>query len=142
MLYALLLGVVLKALNISIPTVLWQPLENLSDAFLAIALLTLGAQLAYVQLKKFNKLLLLSILGRLFVSPALALGLIFILGLDGIVAQSLFIASSFPSSRNSAQFALEFDHHPELAGQIVLVSTILSSLTVGVVIYVAEVLFG
>lgn len=109
---------------------------------MAIALLTLGAQLAYVQLKKFNKLLLLSILGRLFVSPALALGLIFILGLDGIVAQSLFIASSFPSSRNSAQFALEFDHHPELAGQIVLVSTILSSLTVGVVIYVAEVLFG
>ena len=142
MLYALLLGVFLKAIHLELPNFIWEPLENLSDAFLAIALLTLGAQLAYVQLKKFDKIIILSIVGRLIVSPALALGLIFILGLDGIVAQSLFIASSFPSARNSAQFALEFDHHPELAGQIVLLSTILSSVTVGVVIYTSQILFG
>ena len=63
------------------------------------------------------------------------------MGLDGVIAQSLFIASSFPVSRNSATLALENDVYPNLAAQTVLVTTILSSLTVTVVVYLASVLF-
>jgi malate permease and related proteins len=66
---------------------------------------------------------------------------IFILGLTDITAQALFIASSFPSSRNSALLALEYDNYPEYASQAVLLTTIISSITVAVVVYLSKILF-
>ncbi|MBZ5751004.1 AEC family transporter [Metabacillus rhizolycopersici] len=44
--YALLLGMVFNSLSVKIPFFLWSPIENLSSAFLAMALITLGAQSA------------------------------------------------------------------------------------------------
>ena len=46
--------------------------------------------------------------------PLLALAVIYILNIDGIVAQSLFIASSFPTSRNTSTIAMEYQIEPEL----------------------------
>ncbi len=139
--YALILGFILNSLNVDIPSFLWNPIKSLDNAFLAVALVTLGAQSAYLKLTKFSLPLTLSVVGRLLISPALALLIIFILKLDGTVAQGLFIASSFPSSRNSAQFALEYGTHPEYAAQAVIMSTMLSSVTVTMVVYLAKVIF-
>ena len=71
----------------------------------------------------------------------LALAVIYILNIDGIVAQSLFIASSFPTSRNTSTIAMEYQIEPELHAQIVLFSTIFSIITVTVVIYLSYILF-
>ena len=128
-------------LVIPIPAFIWHPLQNVSNAFLAIALVTLGAQSAYLQFKQLSSALIFSLLGRLVVSPILALILILLLHLEGTTAQALLIASSFPTSRNSAVFALEYGNHPEYAAQVVLLSTLLSSLTVTVVVYVSKLLF-
>lgn len=141
MLYALLLGLAFQAFHIKIPVFLWNPIENVANAFLAIALLALGAQVAYIKLRKFDLVLLLSCLGRLVISPFIALALIYLLGMGGTTAKALFIASSFPASRNSAQLALEYNTYPEHAGQTVLVTTLLSAVTVTFVVYLAGVLF-
>lgn len=141
MLYALILGLGFQAFQIKIPAFLWNPLENVADAFLAMALLALGAQVAFIKLRTFDSVLLMSLLGRLVFSPIIALGLIYLLSLEATTAQALFIASAYPSSRNSAQFALEYDNYPEHAGQAVLMSTLLSSITVTFVIYLSGVLF-
>jgi malate permease and related proteins len=82
-----------------------------------------------------------TVIGRLVISPCIALLLIFLLGLTGTIAQALFIASSFPTSRNSALLALEYNNHPDIASQAVLLTTILSSITVTFVIYLSRVLF-
>ncbi|WP_249869158.1 AEC family transporter [Oceanobacillus saliphilus] len=140
-LYALLLAVLFQAFQINIPAFIWNPIESASAAFLAIALLSLGAQIAYIKITKPDKVLISSIIGRLIVAPAIGLGLILLMGITGTTAQALLIASSFPASRNSAQLALEYDNYPESAGQIVLVTTILSSLTVTFVVYLAGVIF-
>ena len=58
-----------------------------------------------------------------------------------VVAQSLFIASSFPTSRNSSSLALEYDVESKTAAQTVLFSTIVSCITVTVVIYISMLLF-
>ena len=79
--------------------------------------------------------------GRLLMGPLLALAVIYILNIDGIVAQSLFIASSFPTSRNTSTIAMEYQIEPELHAQIVLFSTIFSIITVTVVIYLSYILF-
>ncbi|WP_166240237.1 AEC family transporter [Paenibacillus turpanensis] len=141
-LYALVLGLLLNITSVPIPVFLWNTIENMSNAFLAVALLTLGAQSAYIQIKRVSLPLIWSLVGRLILSPCIASGVILLLGLDGIVAQALFIASSYPSSRNSAQLALEYNQHPEYAAQAVLLSTLLSSFTVAVVVYLSTVLYG
>ncbi|MFT9846254.1 AEC family transporter [Aneurinibacillus sp. REN35] len=139
--YALLLGLLCNALAITVPTFLWKPIENSANAFLAIALITLGAQSAYLKIKHFSLPLVLSLIGRLLLSPTVALLIILSLGLDGTLAQALLIASSFPTSRNSALFALEYNNHPEYAAQAVLLSTLCSSVTVTVVVYASKLLF-
>lgn len=73
--------------------------------------------------------------------PLVALAMIYLLNIDGIVAQSLFIASSFPTSRNTSTIAMEYQIEPELHAQIVLFSTLFSIITVTVVIYLSYILF-
>ncbi|MGM0873454.1 MAG: AEC family transporter [Bacillota bacterium] len=139
--YALLLGMIFNALAIKIPFFLWRPIEDISNAFLAIALITLGAQSAFLKITTFSLPLLLSLIGRLMLSPIIAFIIILVLNLEGTTAQALFIASSFPSSRNSALFALEYKNHPEYAAQAVLLSTLFSSITVTLVVYLAKMHF-
>jgi malate permease and related proteins len=141
--YAIILGGLLHALQINIPDFVWVPVDQLANSLIAIALILLGAQLSQISLRTIlNKTIIVSSIGRLVIGPSIALILIYIMGLDGVVAQSLFIASSFPVSRNSATLALENDVHPDLAAQTVLFTTILSGITVTVVVYLASVLFG
>jgi malate permease and related proteins len=139
--YALLLAILLKWLRIEIPQFLWKPIENSSNAFLAVALVTLGAQVAFLRITRISRPIVWIVIGRLIISPIVGLLVIFILGLTDITAQALFIASSFPSSRNSALLALEYNNYPEYASQAVLLTTIISSITVAVVVYLSKILF-
>ena len=140
--HALVLGSFMNYFDIPLPQFLSIPLNHVADAFIAIALITLGAQLAKIKMKTlFNKMLYLSCFGRLILAPIVAMILIYLFRFDGVVAQSLLIASSFPTSRNSSSLALEYDVEPDLAAQTVLVTTIISCLTVTVVIYAARILY-
>ncbi|MBY0221924.1 AEC family transporter [Sporosarcina aquimarina] len=140
--HALWLGAFLNLANIQLPHFVELPIEHLSNAFIAIALITLGAQLAQIKVKAlWNRLIFLSAFGRLILSPTVALLFILLLKIDGVTAQSLWIASSFPTSRNSSTLALEYDIEAELAAQIVLFTTVISSFTVGLVIYLSSIIF-
>jgi predicted permease len=140
--HAMILGGLFNAFYISIPNFIWIPINQLANAFIAIALILLGAQLAKIQFRTlFNKMIVISSIGRLMIGPIIALILIYIMGLDGVVAQSLFIGSSFPTSRNSATLALEYDVYPDIAAQTVLFTTVLSSITVTIVVYLSSILF-
>nr|WP_263327652.1 AEC family transporter [Neobacillus sp. Marseille-Q6967] len=139
--YALLLASLLKWFDVQIPEFLWRPIEHSSNAFMAVALVTLGAQVAYLKITKISKPIVWILIGRLMISPIVGLLVISMLGLTGITAQALFIASSFPTSRNSALLALEYNNYPEYASQAVILTTIFSSFTVAAVVYLSKILF-
>lgn len=140
--HALIIGAALNYFNVPIPETFSIPIMHIADGFVAVALITLGAQLSTIEMRTmFNKTIFVSCFTRLVVGPATALVIIFALGLDGVVAQSLFIASAFPTSRNSSSLALEYDIESETAAQTVLFSTIISCLTVTIVIYLSTILF-
>jgi len=141
--YALLIGAALNYFNVKLPKILSIPIEYIAGGFVAVALITLGAQLSQIQIRSmFNKVIYISCFTRLIIGPAIALAIIYLLGIDGVVAQSLLIASSFPTSRNSSSLALEYDIDSDTAAQMVLFSTIISCLTVTVVIYISTLLFA
>ncbi|WP_411843880.1 AEC family transporter [Salinicoccus sp. HZC-1] len=139
--YALIFAALLKIFGLPVPSVLLVPIEQLAGGFAALALILLGMQLESIQIRTFHKVIGWALLGRLILGPAVALGIIYMLGMDGVIAQSLFIASAFPTSRNTSTLALEYDVEPELHAQTVLYSTLLSSITVTFVIYLSMQLF-
>lgn len=140
-LYAILLGLLCNLLQLRVPDFLWVPAKQAANGMLALALVSIGAQIASVTLKKHTWRVLASSLLRLVISPLIAFGVISILGLSGVTAQALFIASGIPTSRNSASLALEYNNEPEFAAQAVLVSTLLSTITLTLCISLASTLF-
>ncbi|KAB8128288.1 AEC family transporter [Gracilibacillus oryzae] len=140
-LYAMLAGVLLNAWNIKVPDPVWVSANYIADAMIALALLTLGAQVAKLEFKKGLISVYISILIRLIGGPAVALIIIWIFQLDGIMAQALFIASAMPTSVNSAVIAEEYKSHPDFAAQTVLFSTVFSMITVTIVIYLSRIFF-
>lgn len=140
--HALWIGATMNYFGVPLPQTLRIPIEYIAGGFVAVALITLGAQLSQIQIRTmFNKIIYISCFTRLLIGPVVALAVIYLLDIDGVVAQSLFIASSFPTSRNSSSLALEYDVESDTAAQTVLFSTIISCLTVTVVIYVSNILF-
>ena len=139
--HALVLGVLFQSFTIQIPNSILLPLNQLANGFVAIALILLGAQLSNIKLNFFHRVITWALIGRLLMGPLVALTMIYLLNIDGIVAQSLFVASSFPTSRNTATIAMEYQIEPELHAQIVLFSTLFSIVTVTVVIYLSYILF-
>ena len=140
-LYAMLAGVLANIFNIPIPSFIWVPANYIADAMIALALFTLGAQVAQIKFISGLSSVYYSLTLRLVVGPIIALAIIFIFKVDGIVAQALLIGSAMPTSVNSAVIAQEYNNHPTLAAQIVLFSTLISAITVSMVIYLARYLF-
>lgn len=140
-LYAMLAGVATNVFNITVPSFIWVPANYIADAMIALALFTLGAQVAQIKFKAGLSSVYYSLLLRLAVGPMVALAIILVFKVDGIVAQALLIGSAMPTSVNSAVIAQEYDNHPDLAAQIVLFSTLISAITVSLVIYLARYLF-
>ncbi|MGW7976220.1 AEC family transporter [Staphylococcus xylosus] len=139
--HALLLGIFCQVFTLKLPQFMLIPIGHLSDGFGSIALLLLGAQLSKIKIKFFHRVITISLIGRLLVGPIISLVVIYLLNIEGVIAQSLLIASSFPTSRNTSTIAMEYQVEPELHAQIVLFSTLFSMLTVTGVIYLSYVLF-
>ena len=126
----------------------WDAVSYVGNAMVAVAILTLGAQLGNVRRDANRYPVKLSVFLRLLGGPALGLGLIFalnfILGkyfgrpLTPFEAQVMLISTSTPTAVNCMLLCLEFDQHSDYAAQAVLYSTLLSPLTVTLVIFFAQ----
>lgn len=141
MFYAMMSGIILNYFHVPIPSFIWVPANYIADAMIALALFTLGAQVAQLKFTSALSMVYYSLGLRLVIGPIIALGIIVLFRVEGIVAQALFIGSAMPTSVNSAVIAQEYDNHPDLAAQIVLFSTLMSTFTVALVIFFARIIF-
>lgn len=128
--YALALGLLMRALDVPLPGFLAQPLTYAQQSMVAVALLTLGAQIVKYPLRLYRLDIYLSMILRLLVAPAIGIGLVLALGLSGIPAQALIIASGMPTGVNASILAEEYNNEPDFAAQTVLVSTLLNVITI------------
>jgi hypothetical protein len=117
---------------------LWYVAGQLRQAYVPLALATLGAQLALMPHGRSDYPVSLSLLLRLAVSPLLGLGLIYLLDLHGFTAQVLLISTAAPTAVNCALLCLQFQNHPNFAARVVFFGTLLSPVTVTGVIFLAQ----
>lgn len=140
--YALTSALVLKVLPYDVTGFfLWPAFEYMRDGMVLVALLSLGVQLSIATLNVKNVDVYIATFIRLLGGPAIAYLLVNLLGIDGVMAQVLFISSSVPSAVNTALIAVEFDNEPDFAAQVVITTTLLSAITLTGVIYLSGILF-
>lgn len=129
--------ILVRLFSIEMPRFIIVPLSYISDAYIGIALMTLGAHLADISWNsKINRVFLVSFT-RLIVSPAIAFILVTLMGVKGLLAQAFIIGVSTPSAVTSVILANEFDNELEYTTQSVFVSTVLSAITLPLVIYLS-----
>lgn len=134
-------GLGFNLFHLQLPGFIWTPVNTIANGMLSVALVSIGAQIARISLHQNTATVIISSFIRLIIAPVIGFFLISQLQLQGIIAQALWLASAMPTSRNSAALALEYNNEPEFAAQVVLVTTLLSSLTLTLAVYSAPLLF-
>ncbi|KPV60087.1 transporter [Paenibacillus sp. A3] len=136
--YIIQIAFLMKGLHIPIPGPVYTPINYVSDAFIATALLTLGVQLGSMKWTFNLADVMLSNVLRLCVGPVVGFLIVLLMGIEGGMAQALVLSCAVPTSLSSVLIAVEYDNEPEFSAQAVFSSTIFSIFTVTLVIYLMK----
>lgn len=140
--YAIFLAFLIRYLNIDITNFfLFPSLLYLRNGLVSLVLTVLGIQLSKTRFHLSSFDVYLASFMRLCGGPLIAYILINLMSFDGVTAKVLFISSAVPSAINSALIAVEFDNEPDFASQVVITTTLLSSVSLTIVIYLSNLLF-
>lgn len=130
MIIGVALGLLVKGFEISLPRIVTHPVELVAGAYIAIALFTLGAQLAETRFSLSHGPVWLVVALKLLLAPLLTWGAMYAFNFEPQLADLLVVASAAPVGLLLAIFCTDYDRAPDAAGAMVLVSTVLSPLTV------------
>lgn len=132
--WAMLIGIACRALQVEFPYRLDAGIQQLGEASIPIALLILGMQLASTRFSVGKYELLASGL-RLFVAPAIALGVGLILQLTGLDLKVLVLQTAMPAAVNTVIMAGEFGGEADRAARTVVVSTLCAFFTLPLILW-------
>lgn len=136
--YALGLAFLIRQYGLQPPSFFWVPMEYLAEALVPMALVTLGMQLARTHINQAWQAGLASLVCRLLISPIIGYGLVLLLDVDPSIAPILVVSTSYPTAINTVLIAMEFGSEEDFAANAVLLSTICSTITVAVAIYLVR----
>jgi predicted permease len=133
-LYALIAGLLVKALAVPIPDPIFGPLKLVGDSLVPFLLLVMGMQLAAVDLRGSWTAASAATVLRLVVAAGLSFGLARLLGLTGLARQTMILENSMPSAILGVALAQEFDTAPALITKIIFLSTLAGLFTLTVLL--------
>jgi predicted permease len=122
------------ASGMEVPLALMRPVMLLGDAALPIMILVLGMQLERASRPDRPGVVAAAVALSLVVAPLVALGLSWIIGLNGSARQAAVVQASMPTAGVTTILALEYDVLPAFVTSVVLLATLLSPLTLTVLI--------
>ena len=123
------LGILTLVAGIRLPHILEQTIQSVSAIASPLQLFLLGAFFQFSGLKTYRRELVTVSIAKLIVSPGLFLGLGALLGFRGVAFVSLIGIFASPTAVNSFTMAQQMVGDAELAGDIVVVTSAVSMLT-------------
>ncbi len=117
-------------LKIHVPIILNRTTEYLAALTLPLALIGIGGSLDLPALKRASKLAVSASIIKVVLIPALWTPVAVWLGFRGLVLGALFVMFASPTAVASFVMAKTMDGNARLAGNIVLISTLASSITI------------
>ncbi|MCC6905237.1 MAG: AEC family transporter [Anaerolineae bacterium] len=119
---------------LELPAAVQVPLDRVGEAYIAVALFTLGAELARTTIRKNFWLAMVPVMMRLIIGPLVTVALIQFFPLDPTIRSVLVAMSGLPIAVNIYLIATEFNHDAELASVMIFWTTLLSAVTLPVVL--------
>jgi malate permease and related proteins len=131
MIPAIALGLVLRGLEMKLPPLVEQPVQMMGQTFTALALYSLGAQIAATPLKnvRFGPQLLMVVL-KFGVAPALTWALALYLELPRDLVDMLVVLTASPVGVIITIYCIEYDRDPDFIASAVVITTALSPIFV------------
>lgn len=134
------LGIAASLLNIKLPTSAEKTISDVAIIATPLALMILGGEFEISNVYKNINYIFTVCLVKLIFVPGMVLPLAVLFGFRGIELGTLFSMITAPVAVSSFTMAQHCDANYELAGQIVFITTILSSLTIFMFIYILKIL--
>jgi predicted permease len=134
--HAMILALVVSGMSIEVPELVGKSIALLGQAAIPLLIFILGLQLADIRLRfSYLKIVLLAVVIRLVVSPAVAYPILEFIGVSGVEQQVAIVQTSTPAALLPLMYAIRFNRSPDLLAAIILTTTILSGFTLTILIH-------
>ncbi|MGE4583129.1 MAG: AEC family transporter [Sphaerochaeta sp.] len=121
-----LLGSVFALTGLRFPALVEQAVFEVADIATPLALIILGGSVTFSSVKHNLKPLVIAVLNRLVIVPAIGLGVSILLGFRNLELILLLAMFASPAAVSSYTMAQQMDGDADLAGQIVVFSTLIA----------------
>lgn len=135
LIYAAVLGLVLRLGNIEVPTALFRPFELMAAAAVPMLLLVQGMRLRRLRLADAALPVALATAIKLVLTPVLALAVASLMGIGGLTRLVVVVQSSMPTAVFATVLAIRFDVDSDVVAGSVAVSTLASVVTLTVLLW-------
>jgi predicted permease len=133
----LLLGIIKNPLlQIRLPPFIATPVSSLASLATTLALVVLGANLKFDELKKNRRTISIVLLIRLILLPTVMVVFAYSIGLRGVELFLILMIFGTPVAASSYPMAQNMGGDGQLAGQLVFVSTVASLITIFAFIFI------
>lgn len=119
-----------KLSGLTLPAPLYTGLSDMAGMATPLALVVLGGTFHFDALRRNAGALAIGTLGKIVVAPLVMVPIAAALGFRDANLLSLVIVFASPAAVNSYTMAAAYGHDPELAGQLVVVTSVLSMVSV------------
>jgi len=129
-------GLLFYLLQIRLPHFIATPVSSLASLATTLALVVLGANLKFDELKKNRRTISIVLLIRLILLPTVMVIFAYFIGLRGVELFLILMIFGTPVAASSYPMAQNMGGDGQLAGQLVFVSTVASLVTIFAFIFI------
>lgn len=134
----LMFSLIRNTLGFEIPSIIDTTLVNIKSIATPFAFMILGGDLKFDNLFKNIKLSIFAVLGRIIIIPAIMIPISYQLGFNNLQMAILIAIFATPNAVSSYAMARNYAADYDLAGEIVVLSTIMSVVTMFVFITICK----
>lgn len=134
---AILLALVLKVLEVPLPSAIENAAGLLGQASIPTMLTLLGITLASIQLKNVLRFIGTATMFKLIVFPLIAFGLLlFLYPAGALEVKVLLVAAATPTAATTTLLAIKFGMNPDMVSSAMFVNTFASIVTIPVLLLI------
>lgn len=122
-------GLLFLLFGVKIPVILEKTISDLSKVTTPLALVILGASFTFGSVRGNAKQILIGVLGKLVIVPAICLSLAILIGIRGVGLAILMSLFGSPTAVSSFSMAKQMDGDEDLASHLVVLGSMLSVVT-------------
>lgn len=137
---SVLIGLPLFLFSVELPTLIYTPVNFISQLNTPLAMLFFGTYISRTELKTIFKIpqqyIVLAI--RLIAVPLIMLGVCKILSLNETLTTACMISSAAPSANNTVMFSAKYNKDTGVASKVVAFNSFVSIITLPIMIAIAQ----